>query len=122
MLISFSKKGFDKTRTDDIAVESGVNKGTICIYFKSKEDLFYELCEKNLVELREQLFSLLVINDEGNNTKNDKLISDAKIFFNSFNHFENSYIILLEILSKSTRNNKLKSILYSQHEKIVEIM
>ena len=121
-LISFSKKGLDKTRMDDIAVESGVSKGTIYIYFKSKEDLFYELCEKNLVELREQLFSILVVNDEGNNAKNDKLISDAKDFFNSFSHFENSYIIFLEILSKSTRNKKLKSILYSQHEKIVEIM
>ena len=121
-LISFSKKGFDKTRMDDIAAESGVSKGTIYIYFKSKEDLFYELCEKNLVALREQLFLLLVINHEGNNAKNNKLISNAKGFYNSFSQFENSYIIFLEILSKSTRNNKLKSILYTQHEKIVAIM
>ena len=28
-LISFSKKGFDKTRMDDIAAESGMSKGTI---------------------------------------------------------------------------------------------
>jgi TetR/AcrR family transcriptional regulator, repressor for uid operon len=121
-LISFSKNGFDKTRMDDIAVESGVSKGTIYIYFKSKEELFYELCEKNLVALREQLFSLLVINYKGNNAKNDKLISNAKGFFNSFSQVENSYIIFLEILSKSTRNKKLKSILYSQHEKIVTSM
>ena len=121
-LISFSKKGFDKTRMQDIAIESGVSKGTIYIYFKSKEDLFYELCEKNLDELREQLFSLLVINHEDNNAKNVKLISNAKGFYNSFSQFENSYIIYLEILSKSTRNKKLKSILYSQHEKIVRIM
>jgi TetR/AcrR family transcriptional regulator, repressor for uid operon len=121
-LISFSKNGFDKTRMDDIAAESGVSKGTIYIYFKSKEELFYELCEKNLVALREQLFSLLVINYEGNNAKNDILISNAKGFFNSFSQVENSYIIFLEILSKSTRNKKLKSILYSQHEKIVTSM
>lgn len=104
---------------DDIAIESGVSKGTIYIYFKSKEELFYELCEKNLVELREQLFSLLVINHEDDNARNVKLISDAKGSYNSFNQFENSYIIFLEILSKSTRNKKLKSILYSQNEKIV---
>ena len=121
-LISFSKKGFDKTRMQDIAIESGVSKGTIYIYFKSKEDLIYELCKKNLDELREQLFSLLVINHEDNNAKNVKLISNAKGFYNSFSQFENSYIIYLEILSKSTRNKKLKSILYSQHEKIVRIM
>lgn len=118
-LNAFSKKGFDKTRMDDIAIESGVSKGTIYIYFKSKEELFYELCEKNLVELREQLFSLLVINHEDDNAGNVELISDAKGSYNSFNQFENSYIIFLEILSKSTRNKKLKSILYSQNEKIV---
>ena len=117
-LISFSKKGFDKTTMDDIAAESGVSKGTIYLYFKSKEELFYELCEKNLVALREQLSSLLFINHEGNDAKNDKLIFGAKGFYNSFSQFENSYIIFLEIMSKSTRNKKLKSILNSQHEKI----
>jgi TetR/AcrR family transcriptional regulator, repressor for uid operon len=64
-LISFSKKGFDKTR-----MESNVSKGTLYIYFKSKEDLFYARCEKNLVELRNQLFSLFVANHEGNDSNN----------------------------------------------------
>ena len=54
--------------------------------------------------------------------KNQKLISDTKGYYNNFSHFENSYIIFLEILSKSTRNEKLRSILYSQHKKIIEIM
>ena len=49
---------------DDIALESNVSKGTLYIYFESKEDLFYALCEKNLVELRKQLFSLFVTNHE----------------------------------------------------------
>ena len=61
-LISFSKKGFDKTRMDDIALESNVSKGTLYIYFENKEDLFYALCERNLDELRKQLFSLFVTN------------------------------------------------------------
>jgi len=121
-LVSFSKKGFDKTRMDDIALESNVSKGTLYIYFESKEDLFYELCEKNLDDLREQLSSLLVTNHKGNNAKNDKLISDANGFYNNFSHFEKSYIIFLEILSKSTRNEKLKSILYSQHKNVIEVM
>ncbi len=121
-LISFSKKGFDKTSMDDIALESNVSKGTLYIYFESKEDLFYALCEKNLVELRKQLLSLFDTNHELNNTKNQKLISDTKEYYNNFSHFENSYIIFLEILSKSTRNEKLRSILCSQHKKIFEVM
>jgi TetR/AcrR family transcriptional regulator, repressor for uid operon len=35
-LISFSKKGFDKTRMEDIALESNLNKGTLYIYFEVK--------------------------------------------------------------------------------------
>jgi len=121
-LISFSKKGFDKTRMDDIALESNVSKGTLYIYFENKEDLFYALCERNLDELRKQLFSLFVTNHKNDDPKKQKSISDTKGYYNNFSHFENSYMIFLEILSKSTRNEKLRSILYSQHKKVTEIM
>ena len=122
-LICFAKKGFDKTRMDDIALESKVSKGTLYIYFKSKEDLFNALCEKNLVDLRKQLFSLFVITNHNSEiAENQKLLSDTKEYYNNFRHFENSYIIFLEILSKSTRNEKLKSVLYSQHTKLTEVM
>ncbi|CAN5824313.1 hypothetical protein BH23THE1_BH23THE1_00440 [soil metagenome] len=77
-LLSFSKKGFDKTRMDDIALESNVSKGTLYIYFKSKEDLFYARCEKNLVELRNQLYSLFVTNHEGNDSNNQNQFPELK--------------------------------------------
>jgi AcrR family transcriptional regulator len=121
-IISFSKKGFDKTRMDDIALESNVSKGTLYIYFKSKEELFNALCEKNLVELRNRLFSLFITNHEVNDTRDQKLISGTKGNYSNFSHIENSYIIFLEILSKSTRNEKLRSILISQHKKVTEVM
>lgn len=55
-------------------------------------------CVKRIwLNLEKQLFSLLVVADEGNNAKNDKLISDAKFFSNSFSYFENSYIIELKL-------------------------
>ena len=121
-LICFAKKGSDKTRMDDIALESKVSKGTLYIYFKSKEDLFYASCEKNLIDLRNQLFSLLATNHKSDIFAHQKLISDTKEYYNNFSHFENSYIIFLEILSKSTRDEKLKSAMYSQHKKVTEIM
>jgi AcrR family transcriptional regulator len=42
-IISFSKRRFYKTRIDYKALESSLRKGTVYIYFKSKEDLFYAL-------------------------------------------------------------------------------
>ncbi len=44
----FFKKGYYKTKIDDIAKSAKVAKGTIYLYFKSKEDLFISIIEKNL--------------------------------------------------------------------------
>jgi len=75
-----------------------------------------------LIDLRNQLFSLLATNHKSDIFAHQKLISDTKEYYNNFSQFENNYIIFLEILSKSTRNEKLRSVLYSQHTKLTEVM
>lgn len=52
----FLRMGFDAASMNDITREAGVSKGTIYVYFNSKEDLFVELCE----HYRQTLFSKLV--------------------------------------------------------------
>ena len=42
-LKEFSEKGFASARLEDIARHAGISKGTIYLYFKSKEDLFHEM-------------------------------------------------------------------------------
>ena len=37
---AFAKDGFSKTRMDDIAKESGLSKGSLYTYFKSKDEIF----------------------------------------------------------------------------------
>ncbi|MEO0232414.1 MAG: TetR/AcrR family transcriptional regulator [candidate division WOR-3 bacterium] len=44
----FFENGYYKTKIDDIAKSAKVAKGTIYLYFKSKEDLFISIIEKNL--------------------------------------------------------------------------
>ena len=44
----FARTGFDRTKMDDIANVSDVSKGTLYLYFKSKEDSFYGICEASL--------------------------------------------------------------------------
>ena len=41
--IVFSKKGFENSTMDDVAKEAGFTKKTIYSYFKSKEELYYEI-------------------------------------------------------------------------------
>ena len=49
-LASFAEKGFAGTRMDDIAKRAGITKGTIYLYFKSKEELFKALARQSIGE------------------------------------------------------------------------
>lgn len=49
-LASFSEHGYAATRIEDIATRAGVTKGTVYLYFKSKEDLFGAVIQNTLTE------------------------------------------------------------------------
>ncbi|HEY2836917.1 MAG TPA: TetR/AcrR family transcriptional regulator [Rhizomicrobium sp.] len=46
-LASFGERGFAGTRMDDIAAKAGITKGTIYLYFDSKEALFKALARQS---------------------------------------------------------------------------
>jgi AcrR family transcriptional regulator len=47
-LALFAEKGFAATRMDDIASRAGVTKGTIYLYFDSKEEVFKSLVRESI--------------------------------------------------------------------------
>lgn len=44
----FVEKGYAATRVDEVALRAGVSKGTLFLYFPSKEDLFKAVVRKNI--------------------------------------------------------------------------
>jgi AcrR family transcriptional regulator len=42
----FTQKGFEEARMDDIAGETGLSKGTLYLYFKSKDDLIIAILDR----------------------------------------------------------------------------
>lgn len=50
----FVEKGFAATRLDDVAARAGVSKGTLYLYFSSKEDLFKAVIRSGIVPLIER--------------------------------------------------------------------
>jgi TetR/AcrR family fatty acid metabolism transcriptional regulator len=42
----FAKKGFDEARMDDIAEETGLSKGTLYLYFESKDALIIAILDR----------------------------------------------------------------------------
>jgi AcrR family transcriptional regulator len=50
-LESFAERGFAATRLDDIAARAGVTRGTLYLYFPSKEDLFKAVVRQSIVPI-----------------------------------------------------------------------
>jgi AcrR family transcriptional regulator len=116
-LVTFSKYGYDKTRMDDIAEAAKVSKGKLYLYFKNKEELFYAISERNVKELKEQLSTLF--------TKKENLISDAENFYKNFHSNKigpDLEKVFFEIIAESSRNHKLRRMLYEQRIRIFDVV
>ena len=50
-LALFAEKGFAATRAEEVAVRAGVSKGTLYLYYPSKEELFKAVVRRNLTSL-----------------------------------------------------------------------
>jgi TetR/AcrR family transcriptional regulator, repressor for uid operon len=110
---TFSKYGYDKSRMDDIAKTAKLSKGTIYLYFKNKEELFNAISERNTNELKNQLSKLF------QNSDND-LITSIQNFYENIN--DQGYRMFFEIIAESSRNKKLKQLLYQERRKILDII
>ena len=113
----FSKYGLDRTRMDDIALKADLSKGTLYLYFKNKEDLFYVICENNLKVLKEQLSQIFA-------TSKEDLVSNAEQFYENFHKVEKkeSEKVFYEIIAESARNPKLQKLLYTQRIKTFNVV
>jgi len=51
----FTRKGYYETRMDDIALEAELAKGTIYYYFKSKDEIYAQLLERESEKVGEEI-------------------------------------------------------------------
>ncbi len=112
---NFAKNGFDRTRMEDIATAASLAKGTLYLYFKNKEDLFYAICDHNLEELRNQLSRLF--------NRKENIMLDAERFYNEYRKGSlGSDTIRFEMIALSTRSPKLRKILAENQSKVYQVV
>ncbi len=58
------KRGFHNTRMEDIADDAGVAKGTLYLYFKSKEELFARLMDREYSKILKSLLEIVNSSDD----------------------------------------------------------
>jgi len=115
-LMTFSKYGYDRTRMDDVAEAAKVSKGRLYLYFKNKEELFYAISERNIAELKQQLSTLF--------TGKENLKSSSENFYENFRSKNTTDLekVFFEIIAESSRNLKLRKMLYEQRIKIFDVV
>ena len=60
----FVERGFAAARLDDVAARAGVSKGTLYLYYSSKEDLFKAVVRQNIVPLIEEFRAAVEDSDD----------------------------------------------------------
>lgn len=90
----FSRDGFSAARTDDVAEEAGVSKGTLYLYFKSKEDMFKAVIEDNLRPVLDEATKLSL---EGKLSAEEQLTTMLKFFYENVLNTERRQILRLVI-------------------------
>jgi len=110
---SFAQTGFDRTKMEDIAKRLGLSKGTIYLYFKSKEDLFLAICEYNIQKGDKE--------DAGLFIRKENVASDAEQIYDNIRRREQGNDrVMLEMVAESARNPKLRKAMYELHVKVHE--
>ena len=96
-LACFTRKGYNNTTMDDIAAESGLSKGSLYWYFKSKEDLFAAALASPIVAWGNEAVTAL----EQCPTASDKLHTLARWMVDLCKTFEGFFGLFLEFLMSS---------------------
>lgn len=109
-LEEFTAQGFTATKLDDVAERAGIGKGTIYLYFDSKESLFEEVVRKNLFPNSDSALSYLA-SFEG--SASDIL---AQHFRNMYAFLKNDRVppLLMMIQGETVRFPKLSRFLYEE--------
>ena len=98
--IFFSRKGETATM-DDVATRAELSKGTLYLYFKSKEDILYALAERGVVLLAKHLQKS--INDGDTGIMQLSKVADSFIEFSTkHTHY---FSLILKFENKTIRYN-----------------
>ncbi|RKZ46910.1 MAG: TetR/AcrR family transcriptional regulator [Gammaproteobacteria bacterium] len=98
-LEEFSMNGFAGTRMDDVARRAGISKGTVYLYFKSKEELFTEVVRDRILPHIEQLENM---NEQSEGSAKDVLHNQLKTIYQELLSTDARFIPKL-IISEGSR-------------------
>ncbi len=110
-----AERGFSQTRMDDIAQRANIAKGTLYLYFKSKEDLFTKLVESEYDKVLKGLDTIF--------NKDDDVITKIDAFVEGFlKYMENNRGFFTSIMfeAPSIKKKDIKERVFEKNRLINE--
>jgi AcrR family transcriptional regulator len=117
-LACFARKGYYKTTMDDIVAESGLSKGSLYWYFKSKDDLFVSLVKSFFLDMRQDSEAILAQHA----TASDKLRAVGQYFVKFFQEMEPFFTVFFEFWIQSALSQEINqwfSELLGQYQTVI---
>ncbi|MEL6859148.1 MAG: TetR/AcrR family transcriptional regulator [Pseudomonadota bacterium] len=91
-LAVFSRVGFAAAKIDDVAEEAGVSKGTVYLYFDSKEQLFEGMVKAKMIPL---LSNMAEIAGDPQDSASDRLRAHMRFFYSKILNSDRRQIMRL---------------------------
>lgn len=103
----FTQKGFNEARMDDIADETGLSKGTLYLYFKSKDDLIIAILDRMFQREMKQMEGL----DQAGLSAADAIWEMTEAVTNNILGFVRLVPIVYQFLALAFRNKYVQKAL-----------
>lgn len=108
--IVFMERGYYKTKMDDIAEALGVSKGAIYQYFRSKEQLFFDVMEYILQYRKDELISIIL-------SDKPMRIATSEFFEMKISRSFQTRTLGFDLFFEAARNEKLRERMTDIYEK-----
>lgn len=118
-MLCFSRKGYHQTTMDDIVAESGLSKGALYWYFKSKKELFLSLVNEFMAQFGKEWESVAAI--EGNSAT-DKLRASLALFQAGMGQMIPFFGVMMEAWALTRHDEDVESLMSEFYKPYVEIM
>jgi AcrR family transcriptional regulator len=115
----FGRKGYHQTTMDDIVAESGLSKGALYWYFKSKKELFLSLFNEFMAQFGKEWESIAAIQGT---SATDKLRASLTLFRVGMGQMIPFFGVMMEAWALTRHDEDVESLMNEFYKPYVEIM
>jgi AcrR family transcriptional regulator len=114
----FAREGFANTRMEDVATESGLSKGLLYWYFKSKDDIIIAIADLLFSAEFRKMQNLSI---EGQ-TSRDCLEKVFDIFIKDLRNILKLTPVIYEFYALAFRNSTVRHVMHEYYQRFIMIM